>query len=240
MPATSARRRVATPGDSRGKLSREQVVDAAVALADAEGLDALTLRKLAIAVGVTPMALYWHVADKEALLDALGERMFATIELPERIDDWFADLCAVSRSMVAVLRRHPAVAPLAVTTVMTSEAGIRVAERVLSRLSDAGFSDRDVADIGAYLLRAIVVLVTALPDAAPSGPGNAEAERMQHKAAQLFELPPDRYPVVSRLAKVLAECDDPDAFLNNGIDVLMLGIEAFAERLPAASRRHRK
>jgi hypothetical protein len=89
-------------------------------------------------------------------------------------------------------------------------------------------SDRDVADVGAYLLRALVVLVTSLPGAMPHS--EADAERMSHKQAQLFQLPADRYPVVTRLAAVLTECDDPDAFLANGIDVLMLGIRAFAQR----------
>jgi len=51
-------------------------VDHAIALVDEHGLEALSPRKLAVDQGVTPMALYWHAADKEALLDALGERLF--------------------------------------------------------------------------------------------------------------------------------------------------------------------
>jgi AcrR family transcriptional regulator len=175
------------------------------------------------------MALYWHVEDKQALLDALGERMFASVELPEPVDGWFEDLCAVCRAIVAELHRHPGVAPLAVTTVLTSEAGVRVAERVLSRLCNAGFSDRDVADIGAYLLRAIVVLVTALPGEMPCS--DEDAERMQRKHAHLANLPVDRYPIVARLAGELTECGDPEALLASGVDVLMLGIKGFAERV---------
>lgn len=228
MPAANARRSGPAASETRGKLSREQVVDAAVELADAQGLEALTVRKLALALGVTPMALYWHVADKDGLLDALGERMFATVELPEPLDDWFDDLCAVSHALVSALRRHPAIAPLAVTTVMASEAGLKVAERVLARLCDAGLSDRDAADVGAYLLRAMVVLVTALPGA--TAQSEADAAHMRRKSAHLFELPPERFPVVTRLLGVLVECDDPDAFLANGVDVLTLGIKAFAER----------
>jgi AcrR family transcriptional regulator len=228
VPAASARRHPSTAGDGRGKLSRDQVVDAAIALADADGLDALTLRKLAVSLGVTPMALYWHVADKDALLDALGDRLFASIVLPDVGDDWFEDLCAVAQAMVEALRRHPAIAPLAVTTVMTSEAGIQVAERVLGRLCDARFSDRDAANLGAYLLQALVVLVTALPGGTPQS--EADALRMRDKQARLFELPADRYPVVTRLLPVLIECDDPDVFLANGIDVVTLGIQGLAQR----------
>src|SRR5690242_8978859 len=61
------------------RLTREALVDAAMAIADEHGLEALSIRRLAKEVGVTPMAIYWHVADKEALLEALGERMFSQI-----------------------------------------------------------------------------------------------------------------------------------------------------------------
>jgi len=63
-------------------------VDHAIALVDEHGLEALSPRKLAVDQGVTPMALYWHAADKEALLDALGERLFSGVELPEPQAGW--------------------------------------------------------------------------------------------------------------------------------------------------------
>jgi AcrR family transcriptional regulator len=218
--------------DVRGKLTREQLVDAALDIADAEGLDALTIRKLAVALGVTPMALYWHVADKDALLDALGERIFSSVDLPEPAADWFDDLCAISNALVAALQRHPAVAPLAVTTVLTSEAGADVAERVLARLGDGGFDDRDAANIGAYLLRALVGLVTALPGADASSV--AETEEMRRKGARLAALPSDRYPVVTRLAGELTHCEEPDDFLRDGVNLLMFGVRSLSQRASAS------
>jgi len=57
---------------TRGRLSREAIVVGAIALADAEGLDAVTIRRLAQEHGVTPMAMYWHFSDKDSLLDGLS------------------------------------------------------------------------------------------------------------------------------------------------------------------------
>src|SRR6202007_1735318 len=67
---------------ARERLSRDTIVDGAIALADAEGLDAVTIRRLAQDHEVTPMALYWHFKDKGELLDGIAERLFAGVRLP--------------------------------------------------------------------------------------------------------------------------------------------------------------
>src|SRR5947209_7239519 len=127
-------------------LSRDALVDAAMAIADEHGLEALSIRRLAKQVGVTPMAIYWHVADKEALLQALGERMFSEVELPPEGASWHEELSSLLAQILRVLRRHPAVAPLALFTILTSEPGLTVAERVLRLLMQAGFGEREAAD----------------------------------------------------------------------------------------------
>src|ERR1700729_255933 len=66
----------AADNPSRPKLDREVVVDAALQVADTEGLEAVTIRRLAQELSVTPMALYWHFKDKEALLGAVADRMW--------------------------------------------------------------------------------------------------------------------------------------------------------------------
>ena len=67
---------------ARERLSRDTIVAGAIALADAEGLDAVTIRRLAQDHEVTPMALYWHFKDKGELLDGIAERLFADMRLP--------------------------------------------------------------------------------------------------------------------------------------------------------------
>ena len=81
---TSSRRSAALeePADAeRTRLTRAVVVDRALQLADADGLEALTIRKLATDLGVTPMALYWHFRSKDELLDGLTERLWGEIDL---------------------------------------------------------------------------------------------------------------------------------------------------------------
>ena len=67
-------------GIGRAELSRELIVDRAVEMADAEGLEAVSIRRLGQEFGVTPMALYWHVQNKDELLAAMGDRIFAGLD----------------------------------------------------------------------------------------------------------------------------------------------------------------
>ena len=75
-------------GAGRGRLSRERVLRAGVALADSGGLESLTMRRLGEDLGVEAMSLYKHVANKDALLDGMVDLVFAEIELPAGDTDW--------------------------------------------------------------------------------------------------------------------------------------------------------
>jgi AcrR family transcriptional regulator len=80
-----------TPSQGRGtrpRLSRQRVLDAALALADARGIDALSMRSLGAELGVEAMSLYHHVSNKDDLLAALVDRVFAEVELPADDDGW--------------------------------------------------------------------------------------------------------------------------------------------------------
>lgn len=91
----------------RNTLSRELVVSTAVRLADRDGLAALTMRALAAECGVKPMALYHHIANKEAILDAIVDAVYVEIYRPKREGPWRAELATRSRSMRAALGHHP-------------------------------------------------------------------------------------------------------------------------------------
>src|SRR5947209_4329176 len=95
-------------------LTREAVVDQALRVADADGLEAVTIRRLGQDLGVTPMALYWHVKNKEELLDAMGDRLFAGLRVAADEDAaWDEQLRAVLQGLVDVLRVHPTCVELA-------------------------------------------------------------------------------------------------------------------------------
>ena len=76
----------------RVPLSRERVLRGAVAIADAAGIEALTIRSLARELGVKPMAIYYHVANKSEILDSIVDLVFAEIELPANDGDWRSEL----------------------------------------------------------------------------------------------------------------------------------------------------
>jgi AcrR family transcriptional regulator len=94
------------------KLKVETIVDAAIAIGDRDGLDAVSLRRVATTLGVTPMALYRHVGGKEDLLDAMTERLYAAVMLPDEASDWWDALATLARSTRTVLLGRPWAAPL--------------------------------------------------------------------------------------------------------------------------------
>ena len=93
---------------SRARLSKRAVTDRALKLADADGLDTLTIRKLAQDLGVTPMALYWHFRSKEDLLEGVAERVWDEIDVNvDPAAPWPDQLAGILKSLVSVLRAHP-------------------------------------------------------------------------------------------------------------------------------------
>ena len=87
-------------------LSRAEIVDAAIAIADAEGSDAISMRRIAQVLRAGTMSLYWHVANKEQLLDLMLDALIGEVEVPEPSGDWRADLRTQARNERAMLLRH--------------------------------------------------------------------------------------------------------------------------------------
>ncbi|MBU6496151.1 MAG: TetR family transcriptional regulator [Acidobacteria bacterium] len=208
--------RTASPneaGMSRPGLTRSQIVEVALSLVDAEGLDRLTLRRLAEHLEVTPMALYWHFRDKDALLNALGEHLFSSVSYPAPVDDRLDDLARVLEAVLQVLRRHVAIAPLALGAVLSTDSGLVLAERVLNLLVEAGLDDRTAANVGGILLHDAVALVTSIP--------NFQA-KMNADAPPAVDA--TRFVVTARLSAHLFECDDIDRWLEDGLRLMMHGV----------------
>ncbi|MBP6996146.1 MAG: TetR/AcrR family transcriptional regulator C-terminal domain-containing protein [Phycicoccus sp.] len=136
---------------ARRGLTREAVLAAAVAMADDQGIDALTMRALAHSVGVEAMSLYHHVPNKEALLDGMIDRVFAEVALPPADGDWQEALAERSRSMRAALRRHPWALPLLESRRTPGPANLAYHEANIACLRAAGFTPRQVAHAYAVL-----------------------------------------------------------------------------------------
>ncbi|HEY7794436.1 MAG TPA: TetR family transcriptional regulator, partial [Gaiellaceae bacterium] len=124
----------------RSPLSRQRVLEAAVRLADAGGLDALSMRKLGQELGVEAMSLYNHVANKEDVHAGMVELVMAEFELPPTGADWKAAIRAASLSAHAALVRHGWASTLMMRVTSVSETRLRWNEWVLRTLRVAGFS----------------------------------------------------------------------------------------------------
>jgi AcrR family transcriptional regulator len=225
-PAEVATRKPAE-APARERLSRERIAQHALALADAEGLDAVTIRRLAQDQGVTPMALYWHFKDKEQLLNGLVERLLSEVRLPAAGPDagtWDEQLRDLLSALLHVLRAHPAVVGLIQYRIMLSEVGLNLTERALALLHQAGFSAEQAAQLSSHALSSIMVLVTAEPGKAQADEEQAAHEqRMRTKVATLQALSPDRFPRLRASAEGFVHCHSEEYF-NLGLDVLITGI----------------
>ncbi|GAB1643650.1 TetR/AcrR family transcriptional regulator [Krasilnikovia sp. MM14-A1259] len=209
---------------TRPRLSRDAIVASAVSLADTEGLDAVTIRRLAQEHGVTPMAMYWHFNDKDALLDGIAEYLIDAVKLPEPgAGTWDEQLRQVLEAFLAAIRPHPGVAGLSLRRIFAAESGLALAEHALSLLEAGGFAPARAAQVGRYLLCAVITLVTSDPNPQCGADVEAREEILRHKRAALEVLSPTRYPRVVAAAPSLVGCDDPDEYFALNIDLLVQG-----------------
>jgi AcrR family transcriptional regulator len=156
----------------RPGLNRDRVVDTALAIVDRDGLDGLTMRRLAGELGVEAMSLYHHVANKDEILDGLVDLVFAEIELPEPTADWRAQMTRRARSAVEVLRRHPWSIGLLESRTSPGPATLRHHDATIAALRAGGFSIVQTAHAYAVLdayTYGFAVQLSSLPFEGPDG-----------------------------------------------------------------------
>jgi TetR/AcrR family transcriptional regulator, tetracycline repressor protein len=214
------------------------IVESAVTLADAEGLDAVTIRRLATDHGVTPMALYWHFKDKDLLLDGVAERVLDEVKVPVYAEgewpQWHVRLRDAFTAILLPLTRHPEVADLVHKQFLACTSGLDIAEFAFAALREAGFGDQEMSWIGIQSLHELVVLVTQEPGEKSWKRSQAEAaQRVREKRAALQALLPEKYPNIVMCAPALvAEAGGGiDAYRELGLDILIEGIRARAAKL---------
>jgi AcrR family transcriptional regulator len=207
------------------RLDPEKLATSALALADAEGLEAVTIRRLAQQHEVTPMALYRHFSDKDDLLAAIGDRMLSDIVLPAPTEErWDVQLQAILTAFLAALRPHPKVAQLALFRILVTEPGLALAERTMELLTEAGFSVDDAAEVGRQTLCSLITLVTTEPGSAEVTDPIGREDALRAKRAALAALPPRRYPLITAAADTLICPTSTDAYYQLGIDLAVAGV----------------
>ncbi len=195
----------------------------------------MSIRRIAQDFGVTPMALYWHVKNKDELLAAMGDRMLDSMVI--RPDDGRRDLDQLRDLMtllVGALSAHPGSTGLAQVRVLQCETGQLLAERALDILRGSGFSVEQSANLARACLQTAIMLVSGRPGAETRTPQDERAALLASKQAALAGLPKDRFPHLVECAAALTDCDDEISYYQGGIELFIAGVQALERRLPDA------
>jgi TetR/AcrR family transcriptional regulator, tetracycline repressor protein len=212
----------------RVRLTRRTVVDRAMQLADAAGLDALTIRKLAQELGVTPMALYWHFRSKDELLDGLAERVWSEIDVDvDAGAPWPDQLRGLLESLLQVLRAHPAAPALLLHKETANDSFLRATETTLEVLRNAGFDPPYASEIARSTLWTGITLVMSEPGIT-SLDADDRTELQRRKQVVFATLPTVRYPRLVECAAPMTACDDPDFHYELGVSMFIAGVQAMA------------
>jgi AcrR family transcriptional regulator len=199
------------------------VLRQALALADSEGIDALSMRRLGRELDAGAMSLYHHVANKEELLDGMVDLVFAEIHLPERGGDWQAAMRARAGSVRDVLARHPWAISLMESRTTPGPANLRHREAVTAVLRVAGFSVRMAAHAN-WLIDSYVYGFILQEVSLPFSGADELAEMTS--TTYLPQLPPEQYPYLHESAAQLMEGGyDPGEEFAYGLGLILDALE---------------
>ena len=207
------------------RLDRDSIVFVAEQILNADGLDAMTMRRIGAELDVDPTAVYRHFRNKDEILFELADRAFGRIELAASDVDWQDGLRHIGRAVRAIYAVHPDFAAVLVRQADDTPNLERVTEHCLDLLAQAGLtpeqSARMMAVIVAYTAGSGLFNATVGPEAS-SEDGRAHARRMYGA------LPPDRFPHAVAAAPHLFP--DPAEVNDLGIEILIAAIERLGQQ----------
>jgi AcrR family transcriptional regulator len=230
-------------GGPRGRdrrLTREDIVTAAVAVANAEGVEAVSMRRLARDLRAGPMSLYWYVESKDELLDLMMERIEGEMHYPDPTGDWRSDLRVIAALTRMALLRHPWAIELMGTRPPSGPNDARNADHLFGVFfkvgTDAHLATRLVATFVTYLHGAVQNDVMESRgqremDAAMSRMTEEEQAALHEEFVRRI-TDSTEYPNIARMAQAGIDPDDPttrDERFEFGLDLVLDGI---ATRLP--------
>src|SRR5262249_29348052 len=226
------------PRRDRG-LSRAEIVRAAIAVADAEGLEAISMRRIAREVGAGAMSLYWYVTSKEELLDRMLDAIGAEIEVPESTGDWRADLNVFGHRTRAALTRHRWAVEFIGSRPPSGPNDVRNLERLLSLIDGTGAEDDVSLAFGIFNTVATFVMGAVMREAqemrfqrdqerAEANMTPEEIEALHQRYREWFAVA-STSPHIARRRESGVDPDDPDTREERfqfGLDCALDGIAA--------------
>ncbi|MGW4133952.1 TetR/AcrR family transcriptional regulator [Amycolatopsis japonica] len=214
-------------------LSRERIVEAAVELLDADGERGLTFRTLTERLATGPGAIYWHVPNKGALLDAATASVIAAALTVDAGDSPQDEIRAIGLSLFEAIERHPWLSPQLALQLSRSPRGSvtpRIFEAIGQRVSALGIPETTWFTATSALVH--YVFGAAGQNAANSrvlGPGVDRAEFLRAAANAWEDLDPAEFPFLRSIADEVREHDDRDQFLT-GIELILAGMTGGSRR----------
>ena len=215
---------------AKAPLTREAILDAALRVVDREGAAALSMRRVAEELGTGPASLYWHVANKDALVNLMIDRVASEVRLPEPDPArWQEQLREWLLEVRGIFQRHPGIAVLTLGRIPVGPNLVRWSEWTLALLRGAGIPDRIAAFAGDLLglyLGATGYEATLAPPSASGEPVSPE-ESLAMVRGYFASLPPDQFP------NILATLDElfgggPEERFQLGLDVILRGLASYA------------
>jgi AcrR family transcriptional regulator len=210
-----------------GRITREVVLAAALEIIDRDGVDGLSMRRLARALDRDPMILYRRAPSKAALLDGVADTVLAGLRVDSADPDWASQLRAIARRFRALALAHPHVVPLLVTRPLATPLALRAPgtlrplEDILALLTRAGFSGPDALHIYRALFGFLHGhVLNELQELVDNPDETDDLLRLG-----LHRLPIREFPLLRSLAPVLATYDGA-AELERGLDILLTGLAA--------------
>ena len=212
---------IAPPVRRRGQLSRERILTGALELVDQDGLEALTMRRLADHLNVDPMSIYNHVDGKDGLLDGLAEALWFDVQLPAGDAGWKEALRSFAVSLRAVAHAHPHAYGLICGRGLLPEPGLRQIDAALASLERAGLSREQAAEmirtLFSYAVGYGMLELSATPAAGTTG---------LEQIVRLIRALPSGTPVhLVEVARLMCDCD-MDYQFELGLDLILTGLEA--------------
>ncbi len=209
--------------ERRARLNRERVLRAALALADENGIESLTMRKLGESLGVEAMSLYNHVANKADLLDGLIDVVFSEIDLPSGADGWKTAMRKRAMAARAVLSRHRWAIGLMESRTSPGPATLRHHDAVLGCLREGGFS----LELAAHAYSALDSYIYGFALQERGLPFDTPEEASAVAQAIVATFPAGEYPHLAQFAfeHVLQPGYDYGKEFEFGLDLILDGLE---------------